>query len=108
MLDRQGIPGPGHYQTDLKETLTRVPVWTMGRKSRLGKKMKNQPVIEPKDLIAIDHFVVDLNLLPNPAMARQYAVSHPDLRKLVNELLEAVFDVKPETPLEFLRDYCSV
>jgi hypothetical protein len=68
--------------------------------------MRNEPAVAPKDLIAIDHFLLDLNLLPNPALARQNAVTHPDLRNKVNELLEAVFVAKPENPREFLHDYC--
>jgi hypothetical protein len=107
MIDRQGIPGPGRYATDLTETLPRVPHWTLGRRSRLSRQNRNEPPGKPKDLIAIAEFVIELNVMPNPEASRQYVVSHPDLRKIVHELLDAVFAAKPEAPLEFLQVYCT-
>jgi hypothetical protein len=50
---------------------------------------KSSEVIKPKDLLAVDSVTVDLQLLPNPAAARQYPAKHPEHRTIVHEVITA-------------------
>jgi hypothetical protein len=104
MIDRQGIPGPGAYDTTLKESLARVPVWTIGRRSRTrpGERCEQ---MRPKDLLAVDSVIVDLQLLPNPAAARQYAAQHPELRTIVHEMIALACEKKTDDPVGVIEDY---
>jgi hypothetical protein len=104
MIDKQGIPGPGAYNTTLKEALARVPVWTIGRRSRKKLEPGADPT-KPKDLLAVDSIIVDLQLLPNPAGARQYAAQHPELRTIVHEMIELVCAKKDDDPIGAIEDY---
>jgi hypothetical protein len=105
MINRQGIPGPGHYQTMLKETLPRQPHWTIGRKSRFNRRDKTAVPNQPKDLLVVDQVVVDLDVLPNPAAAREYAATHPAFRLIVREIFDMIYKQKPENPLDVLREF---
>lgn len=102
MEDGKDIPGPGSYNTDCKEMLKREPKWTIGRKSRPSRRMRNSMPAKPKDLIAVDQCIVDLSVMPNPDACRQYIIAHPDIRYVVGAMLHAVFLEKPEDPVEYL------
>jgi hypothetical protein len=101
MADTHGSPGPGAYEPDVKDVLARVPVWTIGRRSRLNRE-KSAERERPRDLLAMGHIVVDLGALPNPKAARQFAMQHPELRGLVLEMLDIVFTVKCDNPVRYI------
>jgi hypothetical protein len=107
MINRQGIPGPGHYQTMLKEAVPKDPQWTIGRKSRFNRRDRTAVPNRPKDLLVVDQIIVDLDVLANPASAREYAATHPALRHVVREVFDMVYRQKPENPLQMLREFFS-
>jgi hypothetical protein len=107
MIGQQGIPGPGAYNTTLKEALARVPVWTIGRRSRIAADQRSGEGIKPKDLLAVDSVIVDLGLLPNPVAARQYAAKHPELRTVVHEMITLTCVQKTDDPIGAIEDYWS-
>lgn len=37
--------------------------------------------------------------------AREYAVKHPDLKKVLREIMSVLRQLKPANPLDFLRSY---
>jgi hypothetical protein len=103
MEDRRCFPGPGAYQTSLKETLKRGPQWTIGRKSRRSRRDKNWIPNQTRNLLAVDQLLIDVDVLPNPAAARQYFVAHPELRAIVRWILNIVYEHKPDEPLMLLE-----
>jgi hypothetical protein len=103
MVNRQEVPGPGYYQTMLCGTLPTEPHWTIGRKSRLSRRDRAAVPNRPKDLLVVDQVIVDLEVLPNPAAAREYAATHSALRLIVREIFEIIYAQKPEDPIELLR-----
>jgi hypothetical protein len=105
MIDKQGIPGPGSYNTTLKEGMAKVPVWTIGKKSRKRMEEGDGDPGKPRDLLAVDSFIVDLQLLPNPLGARQYMAKHPELRVIVHDMIELVCRQRAEDPVGVIEDY---
>jgi hypothetical protein len=102
MTDNEKNPGPGAYNTDLKETIRTEPRWTIGRRSR--KSTKNSGGIH-RDLIAVDQAIIHLENLPNPAAARLYIMTHPELSRIVHDILGIVLEAKPEDPLVFIHEF---
>ena len=98
------VPGPGSYNTSNKEMLPNEPKWTIGRKSRLSRRTRNSIPARPKDLLAVGRVIVDLSLIPNAEGSRQYMMTHPQLREIVQEIFDAVFMLKPEDPIEMLEN----
>ena len=97
------VPGPGSYNTSCKEMLPSEPKWTIGRKSRLTRRSRGSVPSKPKDLMAVGQCIVDLSVMPNPEASRQYLMSHPAVRALVQEIFDAVFMLKPDDPIEMLE-----
>jgi hypothetical protein len=91
----------------MKETLTRVPVWTIGRKSRGRRIAREDDAARPRDVLVIDQIVLDLNTIPNPVAARQYAMQHAELGAVVDEILTAVFEERSDQPVEFIKEFCA-
>ncbi|OHS97688.1 hypothetical protein TRFO_36055 [Tritrichomonas foetus] len=100
MIQNDGQPGPGQYNPS--DTVRTEPHWTIGRKSRPKRNAAPPP---QKDLIAVDQCIIHLETLPNPSAARLYIMTHPELRNVVHELLEIVFESKPENPIELIENY---
>ena len=107
--------GPGSYSpVDVKKN---EPQWSIGQKSRPGKKGKfeykvfyekireNESKNLPKDLIVVDQIIIHLELLKDPKACRSYVVNHPQLRNIVHDILELVLKSKPDNPVDFIREY---
>lgn len=103
ITDRRNHPGPGQY--DPNDVKKREPQWTIGRKSRLSRRNKSLNPTTKKDLIAIDQCIIGLEQLANPSAARQYIMTHPQLREVVHEMIEVILNVKPDDPVAYLEDY---
>lgn len=99
--------GPGHYNPT--EVSKNEPQWTFGKKSRPHKihsiSGSDNFVPKKKDVIAVDHAMIHLEDLPDPDKARNYIMTHPDIRNVVNEIFSVVLNSKPDKPIEFLNEY---
>lgn len=115
MTPNEGSPGPGFYSpVDVKKN---EPQWSIGKKSRPRKKSQvrykdfyekireNESRNAPKDLIAVDQFIIHLEILKDPKACRSYIVNHPQLRNIVHEIIEQVLNSKPENPVAFIEQY---
>jgi hypothetical protein len=105
MTDQEAIPGPGTYNTNLKETIRREPVWTIGRRSRKSAKSRGSGKEVERDLVAVDQAIVHLEDLPNPAAARLFIMTHPELSRIVHDILNYVFGFKPADPISFIAEH---
>ena len=103
MLVNTANPGPGQYSPC--SVLARQPQWTIGRKSRPNRRAKSVASKRKKDLVAVDVCIISLDELVNPQAARQYIMTHLELRDVVHEILERVLNLKPDDPIAFILQY---
>ena len=97
-------PGPADYKPKVEKTLRREPEWTIGARSRLSKKRKN-PNPPKSRFFGIDRFVVPLDLSMDLEEDWRYIDSHPELRTLIQTVMEHVIEEKPAHPLDFVREW---
>jgi hypothetical protein len=98
LVDTKASPSPDQYTPTCPRTV--MPHWSLGGKSRPGSRV----VTDTRDVFAIGNFLVKLDASVPLAAARGYAEQHPELRVLVQELLDAVLHEKPEKPIELIRE----
>jgi hypothetical protein len=95
LIDTKATPAPSRYHP--KRAVSGMPKFTIGYKSRPeGKKFVP---------FAIGEFIVKLYSDIRIESARRYTLRHPELKEIVHELFEMVFDEKPTDPLGLLRAY---
>ena len=93
-------PSPGDYNPHRPVTL--IPSWTLGKRSRYSKKRK---VIEKLTPFAVGSFVVKLDSFVTVEEAQVYVESHPEIKSVVNEIFEVIYEAKPSNPIQFLTNY---
>lgn len=99
-------PGPGEYNPRDDAMLSVMPRWSIGKKSRLRKRRKNDPPEVPKGMmIGIDQFLVQIDPSLDENESLRYIAAHPEMKEIVREFMAEVIDQKPEDPLKFIYDY---
>ena len=97
-------PGPADYKPKPEKTMPRDPEWTIGAKSRLSKKRKH-PNPPKSRFFGIDRFVVPLDLSTDLEGDWRYLDAHPELRHMIQAVMERVIAEKPARPLDFVREW---
>mgnify|MGYP002471917297 CR=1 FL=1 len=109
MTPNEGSPGPGFYSpVDVKKNdeNERPRKKSQVRYKDFYEKIReNESRNAPKDLIAVDQFIIHLEILKDPKACRSYIVNHPQLRNIVHEIIEQVLNSKPENPVAFIEQY---
>lgn len=95
-------PGPGQYSPNLAILFQRVPVWTIGEKSRRSKERR---VISRPKSKGIDRFVINLQPPYDDDECDAYIRTHPDLRGVIHDFMIDILRIKPDDPLTFLREF---
>ena len=91
-------PGPGAYSPSLNYTSQSQsrPRWSFGDKSR-KRKRSNPP-------IAVDRVFVRLEQGMNREKTLTFLEKRPEIKEFVAELLDEIIRMKPEDPVQYLRD----
>ncbi|EAY11742.1 hypothetical protein TVAG_106370 [Trichomonas vaginalis G3] len=98
-------PGPGTYNPNFDAELTVQPKFTIGNKVRNKRRRKNDPPEVPRGkLIGVAQFVFPMDPSMNEDDVFRYIASHPQLKFIVNEIMEYVLINKPDDPLKFIHE----
>ena len=96
LLDNAETPAPGLYNPR-RVSEKRAPQFSIGQKSR-RRKTRGTP-------FAIDQVIVNLESDISVEEAREYVVKHPQLKRVLREIISVLRQRKPPDPLDFLRKY---
>jgi hypothetical protein len=99
-------PGPGAYSPNFYAELSVEPRWSIGKKGRYRKRRKCDPPEVPKGkLIGIGNVHIQLEPSMDEDDVLRFVSEHPELKHIVSQIIDRVLAVKPEKPLEAIRDY---
>lgn len=97
-------PGPSDYSPVHSIVNKKEPEWTIGNKSRKSKKRKN-PNPPKSRFVGISMFVIALGLDADVETEKKYIDEHPDIRTMIEDVMEIILSNKPEEPLLMMKDY---
>jgi hypothetical protein len=104
LKESEKTPGPADY-TPVSDYDKTVGVSLSGHVR--GTKTKPALYVETRGdhLVAVDQLIINVAKLPDPDGAKKYLYTHPDLRSLMQELINTILYAKPENPVEFIREF---
>jgi hypothetical protein len=103
LAELEKTPSPADYSpiTDYDKT---VGVSLCGHERFTTRKPSIYVKTRGEHLVAIDQLIIDLSKIPDMEAAKRYLYTHPELRVLIQEMVDSVLDTKPKKPIDFLRE----
>ena len=99
-------PGPGAYNPNFNAEIEGMPKWSFGKKARNRIRKKHEPPEVPKGkLIGVAQFLIPLEPTMDEDEVLKFIGNHPDLKKVITEMMDEVLKYKPDYPLEFIHNH---
>ena len=104
VTDYEKTPAPGRYSPIDATVQHKAPSWTIGGKSRVGKRALTS-LQRKSDILIIDKVSVFLSKTGDAAAAKKYYTQHQELRTFVAFLFDMILEDKPNDPIAYIRNY---
>ena len=107
-----GIPGPGQYSIEDNRKIQGFsfsPSFIPEKKTKEPAKStpispRNSGIIVPRVLI-YGNITIKTRIFKDPEDTVVYSRKKPEIKQIIDEIMEAVLKEKPEEPLKFICDY---